>query len=390
MRRAGRLTVLLFSVLLLWMAVGCAVQESESGENGTAVQEYVWTDLRKTGSLDLSYAQQFQVDEYENGYMLLCIAQQEQFLLIPEGKSVPRELPEEITPLNLPIDELYLASSSVMDFYRSLDALDRVSMTSTRASDWSFPDVSQAVESGDILYVGKYSAPDYELILQTGCDLAVENTMIYHNPEAREKLEKLGIPVLVEYSSYEKDPLGRMEWIRLYGLLSGREEEAELFFRETDQAVSEVREDTVKGKSVAYFYFNAAGQVVIRKPGDYVTKMIEMAGGSYVFSELQPESENMLSTMKLQMEEFYRGAKDADILIYNSTIAGDLPDLDALIQKHSLMKKFRAVKSGMVYCTEQDMFQSPTAVSRIVKELHAVIGEDKQAQQQMQYLHQLL
>ena len=67
------------------------------------------------------------------------------------------------------------------------------------------------MEEGDILYAGKYSAPDYELILDEGCNLAIENTMIYHNPEVKEKLEELGIPVLVERSSYESHPLGRLE-----------------------------------------------------------------------------------------------------------------------------------------------------------------------------------
>ena len=77
-----------------------------------------------------------------------------------------------------------------------------------------------------MLYAGKYRMPDYELILSKGCDLAIENTMIFHDPEVKEKLEELGIPVIVETSSYESDPLGRLEWIKLYGALFGKEKEA--------------------------------------------------------------------------------------------------------------------------------------------------------------------
>ena len=43
-------------------------------------------------------------------------------------------------------------------------------------------------------------------------------------------LENLGVPVLVERSSYEADPLGRMEWIKLYGILTGKEELAKSLF----------------------------------------------------------------------------------------------------------------------------------------------------------------
>lgn len=59
---------------------------------------------------------------------------------------------------------------------------------------------------GKIAYAGKYSAPDYEKILSSDCGLAVESTMIYHTPEVKEQLERLGIPVLVERSSYEGHP----------------------------------------------------------------------------------------------------------------------------------------------------------------------------------------
>lgn len=45
--------------------------------------------------------------------------------------------------------------------------------------------------------------------------------MILHTPEVKEQLEHFGIPVLVERSSYESDPLARMEWIKLYGILLG-------------------------------------------------------------------------------------------------------------------------------------------------------------------------
>ena len=82
-------------------------------------------------------------------------------------------------------------------------------------------EAKDAMEQKKMIYAGKYNAPDYELILNVGCALAIESTMIHHNPEVQEKLEQFGIPVMVERSSYEADPLRRMEWITLYGELTG-------------------------------------------------------------------------------------------------------------------------------------------------------------------------
>ena len=73
------------------------------------------------------------------------------------------------------------------------------------------------------------------------------------------------------------------------------------------------------GKTVAFFYINSMGAANVRKSNDYVSKMIELAGGEYIFHD-PAEDDNALSTMNMQMEEFYAKAKDADYIIYNSTI----------------------------------------------------------------------
>ena len=57
----------------------------------------------------------------------------------------------------------------------------------------------------------------------------------------------------------------------------------------------------------------------MRKSNDYVAKMIELAGGKYIFDELG-EDDSALSTMNMQMEEFYAGAKDADILFITAPL----------------------------------------------------------------------
>ena len=112
-------------------------------------------------------------------------------------------------------------------------------------------------------YAGKYSAPDYERIVDKSCSLAIESTMIYHCPQVKEQLENLGVPVLVERSSYEADPLGRMEWIKLYGVLTGKEQLAEELFEKEIKELENVSvqadegqehsDQTNQGKTVAFF-----------------------------------------------------------------------------------------------------------------------------------------
>lgn len=236
-----------------------------------------------------------------------------------------------------------------------------------------------------MVYAGKYSAPDYELILDKGCDLAIESTMIYHSPEVKEQLERFGVPVLVECSSYESHPLGRMEWVKLYGALLGREDEARTYFDGLLERLTPILEQENTGKRVAFFFITANGGVNVRCSGDYIAKAIGLAGGVYAFPDLTGES-SVQSTMNIQMEEFYQKARDADILIYNSTIDGELETLDQLLEKSPVLGDFKAVQGGNVWCTGKNFFQESLGLGNFMVDLHRVMTEEKPP---LTYLHPL-
>ena len=324
-------------------------------------------DMAWEKGMELSYASQFFVEK-SGDYHLITIVQNDRFLLVPEGKAVPEGLPEDVIVLQKPLDRVYLASSSVFDLIRQAGALGNVRFSGTKKEELGIAEAAQAMERGDVLFAGKYSKPDYELLVGGGCDLAVENTMIYHNPAVKEKLEALGMPVMVETSSYEEHPFGRMEWIKLYGLLFDQSDAAEEFFDRQVALLEPILQQEKTGERVAFFYVNSNGVVNVRKPGDYVTKMISLAGGEYFMKE-EAEEENALSTMNVQMEEFYLLAKDADILIYNSTIVGEIKSLAELIALNPLFADFKAVKEGRVYCTEKNFFQETTSIGEFVDDL---------------------
>ena len=284
---------------------------------------------------------------------------------------------------------MYMAASSGMDMLSAIDCLDRVRFTSTKKQEWSIPEVAKAMEDGSILYAGKYSAPDYEALLLDGCDIAIESTMIYHSPKIREKLLSLGIPVLVERSSYESDPIGRLEWIRLYGLLMGKEKEADAFFDAECEKVYSVENNRKDPPRVAFFSISDSGYATIRKPGDYVSKMIEMAGGSYVPSEEKPDRENALSTMNIQMEKLYTEAADSDVIIYNSTIRSDISTGEELLERSALLESFEAYKNDRVWCTNKSMFQKSTAVGDIVRELNSIILKAPENDEGFVYFHKV-
>lgn len=348
-------------------------------------------------SMELSYAENFAVDYYEGGYKLLTTRLNgDRILIVPKHQQAPEDAEALVSPsaegepgklivLQEPVKNLYLVASSVMDMFAQLDSMDAISMCGLKEEDWYIPAAKQAMKDGTLLYAGKYSQPDYELLLSQNCSMAIENSMIYHTPEVMEKLDEFGIPTLVEYSSYEEHPLGRVEWVRFFGALLDQEEKADQLFEKQKEALKRVEAEESTGKTVAFFYITSNGLVQVRQSTDYIPKMIELAGGKYVFENLgDPDSRR--STVNLQLEDFYDGAQDADFLVYNTTIDRQVQTLEDLLKKCSLLKDFKAVKNHQVWCTTEDMYQQSMSAGNLIEDFHRMLtGDDKETR----YLYRL-
>ena len=343
-------------------------QKEDAGS--LAVDENISASLTYDHRMQLDYAKEFAVDYYNDGLALITISDGSRFLVVPQKEEAPDDLDSDIVVLKQPVDHIYLVASATMDMFRSLDALDAISLSGTKKD------------------AGKYSAPDYEQILDTGCNLSIQSTMIYHSPEIKENLEKFGIPVLVDHSSYETHPLGRTEWVKLYGVLEGKEDVAEQVFAEQKDAVAAASDGENTGKTVAFFYITSNGSVNVRKSGDYVPKMIELAGGNYIFSDLGADTDAS-SSVNMQMEEFYARVKDADYLIYNSTIEGEVKSLDALLAKSDLLSDFKAVKDGNVFCTTQNLYQRSMELGTMTGDIHTMLEGEENADETYTFLFRL-
>ena len=378
--------------LLVLALCACGQKEPEQPDEPPQPEEPTiasWNDVQWEEYLELEYAQMFSVESA--GVFKRITIDQDVYLLAPAGvEGLPfLDMPEDVTVLYQPLDNIYLQATAAMDCFRKLDAIGAITLSGTQADGWYIPEAREAMESGQMTYAGKYSAPDYELIVNSGCDLALESTMIYHNPEVKEQLERFGVPVLVERSSYESHPLGRMEWIKLYGVLLDKEDEAKAYFNEQLEHLLPVLEQENTGKTVAFFSVTSNGSVTVRKSGDYIAKAIDLAGGVYVFHDLEAEEENALSTMNIQMESFYAAAKDADILIYNSTIEADLETIAQLIAKSAPLADFKAVQNGDVWCTGKSMFQESQSVGDMILDIHNILMEEQEADGSLTYLYRL-
>lgn len=380
------ISVTLILALFLLTLTGCS---SNSGSKGTVNDDApVVGTLKYDYSMELDYAKNFSVDYYEGGYALLTLADNSRFLVVPEDMEVPKDIESDIVILKQPIDNIYLVASAVMSLFVSIDALDHIRLSGTEESGWYISEAAEAMKSGDIIYAGKYSQPDYEKILAENCSLAIQSTMINHSPDVKDKLEELGIKVLVDQSSSEPHPLGRTEWMKLYGVLFGKDDAAEEVFNKQKDILEQLSGFENTGKTVSFFYINSNGGVVARNTKDYVAKMIDIAGGKYIFDNLGNADSNA-STTTIGMEDFYAGAQNADYMIYNGTIDTSIDSLEDLLEKDSLLADFKAVKDGNVWCTNENLYQASSELAGVSAEINKILNADDSEKLDLKFFYKL-
>ena len=380
--------------------IPAAGKQASKSEN--ASRPPVLDGLTFVSAMETSYAETFDIYSYqpadgstEEVYRLIDVHNSGQYLLLPEGsgsgksaapEKILKSLPASITVLQAPLDNIYVAATSSMALFDGAGAISQVKLTGTKEDGWYIDAPKKALADGSMVYAGKYSAPDYELLASSGCDLAVESMMILHSPEVKEKLEELGIPVFIDTSSNESHPLGRTEWVRLYGVLTGHETEAEAFFEEQEKVFAQAENYTDTGLTVAFFSISSSGNVIVRATEDYIPRMIELAGGNYIFKDLLQKSGNSAS-VRLSMEDFYNTAKDADYLIYNATIENPVRSITELCGKSALLADFKAVQTGNVWQVQRSLYQSPDIAAQMITDLHRMLTGEGTSE--MTFLEQL-
>ena len=376
----NRAAGLCLTAALLLTAAGCGQQTVPESPSPSPVVETAAADkndLTVVRSMELQYANNFAVDYCANGCKIITDGAGQKFLWVPEGGEAPDDT-GDMTVLQAPLTKLGCFSTTHATLFHAIGALDKVSLVTTDKDKWHIEQVAQQIEDGTTTYVGKNSAPDYELISA--------NTM-HGSDEVLAKLDELGIPYIADSQHLENHPLGRVEWVKLVGALLDMEEEADAYFDEEVQRVNAVAE-SVAGESehptiLQTYIFK--GTVYVRNGGDYVNKMLELAGGTYPFAELEP---GQGGNTKMTVEEFYQGAVDAEILIYDNTSDVSVSTVADILANGDYLADMKAIQEGNVWGIQKNYWQSADDVATMIEDIATIIYHPEDADQ-LHYFYKL-
>ena len=353
-------------------APNASTQQSEPNSSAPSSGEENYDgQLILESTMQLDYAKNFSIDFYKGGYRMITAGTGGfKYLVVPENMSVPQDLDENVKVLQQPINSVYIASSGMASLISAIGALDRVKLVATEQNEWYIDDIAQAMANGEIAYSGNYKEPDYELMTANGIQLHVDTTMIDGYPEVLEKFEELGIPSLVEDSSRESHPLGRVEWVKIFGVLFGLEDEAEQYFEEQKELVAAASTNSQRDVTVAIGYILSNGKCYARNGGDYLAQMIELAGGTYNLADMNPDKSG---NSNMTFEEWYAINKDADYLFYLNYLP-IFSTIEEMIEYNPLFADFKCVQNGNVWITSEDFIQSTAAVASIISDMSEIIS----------------
>jgi len=329
-----------YCAYLLALSIAFCACSSKNMKSGASTVESV----EPLVEVSPKYATGFSVRD-SAGIRLVTVGQMDRFALV---RSDDAAVPEGYTKIRVPIERTICMTALQLSNFTILDAHEVVKgLTGTK--NLFNKDILQRVKDGRIVKIGTEGNFDTEMVM------AAHPDVVFISPFKRggyEAIKETGITLVPHLGYKELDPLGQAEWIKLVGMFTGKEREANDIFAGIEQrynglkqaaAGADVRPVVFSGE-MHYGTWHAVGGK------NYLAQIFRDAGADYVVNDEETAGEN------LEFEQMYALAAKADYWRILNSYPGEFSyeALKASEPRNALFKAFKEHK--VIYC---NMKQSP-------------------------------
>lgn len=264
-----------------------------------------------------------------------------QYALVPEKADEPADLPDGITTIRIPLKKMCVSTAVHVNLFRQLNALNHVGSVCD-AGYIMDSTVLRQIHDGKIRNAGSSMSPNTERITQLNTDAIL---MSPFKGTSYGVIEKTGIPI-VECADYmETSALGRAEWIKFYGMLVGKEHEANTLFHKIKSNYLSLKRlaDTVRQRPKLLVDMMNARTWYLPGGNSIYGELFADAGADYSIGD-----KTLSGTQSLSLEKVMTTALDADVWIIKYGRNDDFT-YSALTKENSVYGKFRAFKTHKIY-----------------------------------------
>lgn len=150
--------------------------------------------------------------------------------------------------------------------------------------------VADRIRNGLIPEIGYDAGIDNELILKIAPDLLIMYGIGGEGEGYTAKLREMGIKVMFDADYLENDPLGKAEWIKLFGALYCRENISDSIFKSISVSYEQLKEHIagkLKNRPSVLLGLPFKDTWYISPGNSYISRLIDDAGGHYLWSDME-------------------------------------------------------------------------------------------------------
>lgn len=323
-------------VLIAVVFFSCRNTGEKTGESHNAASETV------------RYANHFNIVKFD-GYTKLTIINpwqkssdlQFDYYLVRRGFKPPAGV-DSLSVIYVPIRKVVLMSTTYLPLIISLGEAE--SLNGLSGTGYVFnSEIRKRINQGKVADVGYEEYLNKEIIIKLSPDLIMAYGVGSEAAGNMRKLQEAGIKVIFNADYLEDEPLGRAEWIKVFGALYCQETRADSIFRAVENNYNRLKSfilEKIKYRPKVMLGLPWQGSWYVSPGNSYISKLIRDAGGEYVWENINADH-----AVPFGVENVFVTASDADFWLNT----GSAHDLESLLSVDWRLAFLKPVKSGNLY-----------------------------------------
>ena len=299
----------------------------------------------------IEYASGLSINSYE-GYSVVTVSNpwpeaNKNFTYILKEKNVriPDSL-QKYTTIQVPLQSIVVTSTTNIPFLEMLGV--EKSLVGFPHTDYvSSEKTRKRIDAGAVKNIGQNEKLNMEQLIELAPNLIVTFGVDNNNPMI-DNLQKSGLKVLIQADWMEQTPLGKAEWIKLYGALFGKEKEAKTLFDEIVKNYNDAIQLVATQKPTATVLYGSMyqDQWYVARGNSWVAQFMKDAKSNYLWANVEGTG-----SLSLPFEKILDKAKTAKYWI----ATGSFKTIAEFENSNPHYSQFDALKSKNVYTFESKL-----------------------------------